>query len=127
MASVGVTATVVNLALKPVTQRGRPDRAGLFAIDRPGVKMPASRSFPSGHTAAAYAFATGVGRELPWARVPLYVLAALVGYSRVQTGVHYPLDVAVGAVCGIALAELTNVWIDRAGDREQLVGADAVS
>jgi membrane-associated phospholipid phosphatase len=34
-------------------------------------------------------------------------LAALVGYSRVHTGVHYPVDVLVGALIGTALAQLT--------------------
>ena len=71
--------------------------------------------FPSGHTAAAFAFATGVGRELGWAGPPLYALASLVGYSRVHTGVHYPLDVIVGALAGVALGELTGAGIDRAG------------
>jgi membrane-associated phospholipid phosphatase len=114
MASVGVTAAVVNILFKPVTRRRRPDRGtGLFAPARRRVRMPASRSFPSGHTAAAFAFATGAGRELPWVGPPLYALAALVGYSRVHTGVHYPLDVVVGAVCGIAFGELTVAYLDR--------------
>jgi membrane-associated phospholipid phosphatase len=114
MASVGVTAAVVNLAFKPLTRRRRPDRGNvLLTPARRRVRMPASRSFPSGHTAAAFAFATGAGRELPWAGPPLYALAALVGYSRVHTGVHYPLDVVVGALCGIALGKLTGAWIDR--------------
>jgi membrane-associated phospholipid phosphatase len=72
-----------------------------------------TRSFPSGHTAAAFAFATGAGRELAWAGPPLYALAALVGYSRLHTGVHYPLDVIAGAVAGMALSELTSACIDR--------------
>jgi undecaprenyl-diphosphatase len=111
MASVAVTATVVNVVLKPVLRRRRPGRAiGVRHL----IKMPKSRSFPSGHTAAAFAFGTGASRELPWSGPPLYALAALVGYSRVHTGVHYPLDVVVGALSGIALAELTNAWIDRA-------------
>jgi membrane-associated phospholipid phosphatase len=114
MASVGVTSAVVNLAFKPLTRRQRPDRKVPFAAGRPRVRMPTTRSFPSGHTAAAFAFATGVGRELGWAGPPLYVLAALVGYSRVHTGVHYPLDVIVGALAGVALGELTGACIDRA-------------
>jgi undecaprenyl-diphosphatase len=75
--------------------------------------MPRSRSFPSGHTAAAFAFATGAGRVLPWAGPPLGALAALVGYSRIHTGVHYPIDVIVGALCGVTLAEATGVWLDQ--------------
>lgn len=113
MASVGVTAAVVNLVFKPLTRRQRPDRKSPFTGGRPRIKMPATRSFPSGHTAAAFAFATGAGRELPWTGPPLYVLAALVGYSRVHTGVHYPLDVIAGAVAGIALSEVTGACIER--------------
>ena len=75
--------------------------------------MPRSRSFPSGQTAAAFAFATGAGRVEPWVAPPLVVLAALVGYSRVHTGVHYPGDVIVGSLCGVTLAELTGVVLDR--------------
>lgn len=114
MASVGMTSAVVNLAFKPLTRRRRPDRRGVFAAGRPRVRMPTTRSFPSGHTAAAFAFATGVGQEVNWAGPPLYALAALVGYSRVHTGVHYPLDVIVGALAGVALGELTGAGIDRA-------------
>ena len=113
MLSVGVTAAVVNLALKPLMRRQRPDRTRSFTTHRLRVRMPATRSFPSGHAAAAFAFATGAGRELAWVGPPLYVLAAAVGYSRVHAGVHYPLDVVVGGLGGIALGELTNACIDR--------------
>jgi membrane-associated phospholipid phosphatase len=114
MASVGVTSAVVNLAFKPLMRRQRPDLEGLFTGGRPGVSMPTTRSFPSGHTAAAFAFATGAGRGLAWAGPPLYALAALVGYSRVHTGVHYPLDVVAGALAGVALGEWTGACVDRA-------------
>jgi undecaprenyl-diphosphatase len=69
--------------------------------------MPSSQSFPSGHSAAAFAFATGVGHVSPAASVPLRVLAALVAYSRVHTGVHYAGDVLAGALIGTTLAQLT--------------------
>jgi membrane-associated phospholipid phosphatase len=113
MASVGVTAAVVNLVFKPITRRRRPVRKALLAAGRSSVKMPTTRSFPSGHTAAAFAFATGARRELPWTGPPLYALGALVGYSRVHTGVHYPLDVIAGALTGMALGELTGACMDR--------------
>jgi undecaprenyl-diphosphatase len=44
---------------------------------------------------------------LPAAAVPLRALAALVAYSRVHTGVHYPGDVIVGSLIGGALAQAT--------------------
>jgi membrane-associated phospholipid phosphatase len=113
LASVGVTATVVNVAVKPLGRRRRPDRVAQNVPLARHVKMPASRSFPSGHAAAAFAFATGVGQVLPPAAVPLRALAALVAYSRIHTGVHYPGDVVIGALMGTALAQVTTQAIER--------------
>ncbi len=62
--------------------------------------MPASASFPSGHTASAVAFAIGAGAVLPGALLPLWSLASAIACSRV----HYPGDVAAGAVLGVASA-----------------------
>jgi len=107
LACVAATAMIVNLAIKPASRRGRPDRvAGDVPLERQ-VRMPGSRSFPSGHTAAAVAFASGVGRVLPAAGVPLHALSALVAYSRVHTGVHYPGDVLAGALLGAVIADIT--------------------
>jgi membrane-associated phospholipid phosphatase len=85
---VAVTSALVNLVAKPIGGRGRPDRGGAEFPATRRVAMPASRSFPSGHTAAAFAFATSVGRSVPALGPPLFALAMLVGYSRVHTGVH---------------------------------------
>jgi membrane-associated phospholipid phosphatase len=107
LASLAATATIVNALVKPLGRRRRPDRAAEeVPLDR-RVRMPASRSFPSGHTAAAVAFASGVERVMPLAGVPLHALAALVGYSRVHVGVHYPGDVIGGALLGAMIADLT--------------------
>jgi undecaprenyl-diphosphatase len=113
LASLAVTATVVNVAVKPLGRRRRPDRLARDVPVARQVRMPASRSFPSGHSAAAFAFATGVGHVLPAAAVPLYALAALVAYSRVHTGVHYPGDVLAGALLGTGLALLVTHTRDR--------------
>ncbi|HEY1516999.1 MAG TPA: phosphatase PAP2 family protein [Solirubrobacteraceae bacterium] len=107
LASVAATAAFVNLAVKPLGRRSRPDRAAEEVPEARHIPMPASRSFPSGHTAAAVAFAGGVGSVLPVAGVPLHVLAALVAYSRVHTGVHYPGDVLAGALLGAMIADVT--------------------
>lgn len=117
LASVAVTSAVVNLAVKPLSGRRRPDReTGDVPIAR-HVSMPVSRSFPSGHTAAAVAFASGVGRVMPAAGAPLHALAAAVGYSRVHTGVHYPGDVVAGALIGAAIADCTTWALSRCAGR----------
>jgi membrane-associated phospholipid phosphatase len=67
-------------------RRGPPDR-------RPGW-TPVTTSFPSGHAAAAAAFATGVGLEMPALAAPVGALAAAVGISRVVNDVHHPSDIA---------------------------------
>jgi undecaprenyl-diphosphatase len=113
LASVGVAASVVNLGLKPLGHRRRPDRAVEQVPVARHVRMPSSTSFPSGHSASAFAFSTGVGQVLPPAAIPLRALAALVAYSRVHTGVHYPGDVVAGALMGTTLAQLTTHALDR--------------
>jgi undecaprenyl-diphosphatase len=103
---LGSTAAIVNLVFKPIGRRRRPDQAGEVPAARQ-IPLPESRSFPSGHTAAAWAYATGVGRVMPGAGVGLHSLAAVVGYSRVHTGVHYPGDVVAGALLGAMIADVT--------------------
>jgi undecaprenyl-diphosphatase len=107
LAALGVTAAVVNLAVKPLGRRRRPDRVAQEVPSDRHVPMPVSSSFPSGHTAAAFAFASGVAATAPAAARPLRALAALVAYSRVHTGVHYPGDVVIGSLIGVSLARLT--------------------
>ncbi|MEZ5120314.1 MAG: phosphatase PAP2 family protein [Solirubrobacterales bacterium] len=113
LVSTAATAAVVNAILKPGSARRRPDRLTHAVPVARHVRMPRTRSFPSGHAASAFAFATGVAGTAPAAGVPLSALAALVAYSRVHTGVHYPLDVVAGAVTGAALAPVAIAAADR--------------
>jgi membrane-associated phospholipid phosphatase len=106
LASLVVTAVVVNAGLKLIARRRRPNSGSIPAARQ--VRMPRSRSFPSGHSAAAFAFATGVGEVSPTAAIPLRALAAAVSYSRVHTGVHYPGDVIAGALTGVTIGQLTS-------------------
>lgn len=117
LASVAVTSATVNAVIKPIARRRRPERDMLGVPLIRHVEMPTTRSFPSGHSAAAFAFATGVGHVLPREAVALRVLAAAVGYSRVHTGVHFPGDVLLGSLIGTALAQGTAHEFDRRARR----------
>lgn len=116
LTTVAVTSAFVNVLVKPVARRRRPVRDTDEARTR-NVRMPTSASFPSGHTAAAFAFANAAGRIMPVASVPLHTLAAVVGYSRVHTGVHYPGDVIAGALIGAVIADLSADAVDDAISR----------
>ncbi|WP_245206112.1 phosphatase PAP2 family protein [Kitasatospora sp. RG8] len=102
--AVGTASAGANLVVKQLVRRPRPDRLAAASTIERHVPMPSTPSLPSGHTAAAVAFAAVTGSALPALAFPLGALACAVGYSRVHTGVHYPGDVAVGALIGIASA-----------------------
>lgn len=101
LTAIGVASATANLAAKHLLPRHRPDRAAIPATRH--ARMPTSGSFPSGHTASAFAFVTAVTADFPQLSLPLYTIAAAVGYSRVHNGVHYPGDVVGGAVLGLAV------------------------
>ena len=76
--------------------------------------MPTSSSFPSGHAASGFAFTEAVGGVAPGIAMQLRLLAAVVGYSRVHTSVHYPADVIAGALIDSSIDEAVGLgarWI----------------
>ena len=92
-----VTADLAAFALKAPIPRERPRVHAL-------VPRPHDHAFPSGHAATSFACATILAAAAPRLRVPLFVLAALIAWSRVYVGVHYPLDVVAGAALGLLVA-----------------------
>jgi undecaprenyl-diphosphatase len=100
-ALVALAAGVLGAALKAWIGRLRPSLADP-ALE-PLIAVPASNSMPSGHALTGFACAVLLGGLAPRLRVPLLVLAALVAFSRVYLGVHYPSDVLVGAAVGALL------------------------
>lgn len=92
-----IAAGVANGPAKLLVRRRRPSSRSYPTL----IRTPRSTSFPSGHSAAAFAFVTGTCAELPALAPVLVPLAGTVAYSRVHTGVHYPSDVAVGVAIGI--------------------------
>jgi undecaprenyl-diphosphatase len=101
--SLAIASAIVNGPLKAVSRRRRPRRRLSTSAAR-RIRQPVTYSFPSGHTASAFAFASGAAFELPALTIPLGALATAVGYSRIHTRVHYPSDVAAGAAVGVATA-----------------------
>lgn len=73
-------------------------------VGRRLAKYPTSASFPSGHSASAAAFATGVALEKRTVGAAVAPLAAGVVYSRVHVGAHWLSDVVAGSVIGVAVA-----------------------
>jgi undecaprenyl-diphosphatase len=117
--SIGATSATVNLGIKPLAHRRRPDRANPASSEARYVPMPESTSFPSGHAASAFAFAYAVGRHLPELAVPIRLLAGGVAYSRVHTGVHYPGDVVLGSILGAGTAAMVAAVCDRKLPQQQ--------
>ncbi len=87
-----------NFIIKNIFRRKRP----FTVYPHVSLKIPAPRdySFPSGHTSASFAAAFVIGNRYPKYRIPVYVLALLIAFSRLYFFVHYPSDVAVGALIG---------------------------
>jgi membrane-associated phospholipid phosphatase len=111
--TIGATSATVNLGIKPFARRRRPDRPDPAPFQARVVPMPESTSFPSGHSASAFAFAYIVGRHYPGLAVPIRLLASGVAYSRVHTGVHYPGDVVLGSIIGAGTAAMVAGVCDR--------------
>ena len=105
-------AFVVTYGMKYLVDRQRPyerypDRVHAYSHEN-------SPSFPSGHTATAFALATSLSVKYPkwYVIAPSAVWACSVGVSRMNEGVHYPSDVLAGAAIGAGCA-VANIYINR--------------
>ena len=95
--SIVLSAIAVNI-LKYTFQRPRPFISYPF-IEK--LSAGGSPSFPSGHTSDAMAMALSLMYPKWYVIVPSFIWTGLVGYSRMDLGVHYPFDVLVGAIIGV--------------------------
>lgn len=111
-----------NILLKNMVARARPYNAIEALI--PIVRKPSEFSFPSGHAGSSFASACVLYRKLPkkygiWA----VILAALISFSRLYVGVHYPTDVLAGILVGTACSYLGE-WVvslmEKCGLRKKL-------
>ncbi|MEU6184235.1 phosphatase PAP2 family protein [Streptomyces coeruleorubidus] len=122
-AGVGGMATaqvLSNAVAKKLCRRRRPPEEWVPAEEL--RERPGSSSFPSGHTAAALAFAGAVAPVWPAAGAACGVSAVIVAAERVHSGAHYPSDVAAGGVIRLAAAALVRGMYVGAARRERLDG-----
>jgi membrane-associated phospholipid phosphatase len=127
VASIALASAVSNLALKSISRRSRPQAGNGQVAPSRRVRRPMSPSFPSGHAASAFAFASTMGEEVPVTWVPLHVAASLVAYARVHTGVHYPSDVVAGALTGAMCGSIVRRLAGRLAPPAQSAGAGHVT
>ena len=97
-----VVSDALSYGLRYAIGRDRPPTR--FAEPGPLVHVPGNPSLPSGHAATSFACAAVLAWVTPLPRVPLFVLATLIAFSRVYVGVHYPLDMLGGAALGLIVA-----------------------
>ena len=97
--------------LKPLFARPRPCDVNTAVTIL--VKRPHGHSFPSGHTASAFAAAFALWRQNRKLGVPALVLAAFIAFTRLYLYVHFPTDVLGGVVLGLALGALASLLADK--------------
>ena len=113
LASVTV-ATWMKGGIKRLVSRTRPNVVmdeGRYEVTPLGPNEGPWHSFPSGHTAGSVAAARALARAYPEARWPAYAGAAAIALTQLPRGAHYPIDIAAGALIGVAAeAAVHRIW-----------------
>lgn len=99
-----LSGTIVNLILKPLVARPRPDLAMGAILVGNGLF---DYSFPSGHATISFAAAAVLSRIEPRWKALFYILAICISLSRIYLGKHYPLDVITGSLLGWGIGHLS--------------------
>ena len=116
LAAAVIGSTLLNMLLKAVFQRDRPDFWEHLVVEN-------SYSFPSGHAMASMSLAASLA-VIAWSsrwRWPAIVLGAVyvlvVGFSRVYLGVHFPSDILAGWCVAVLWVAIVVTVLDGASRR----------
>ncbi len=102
--ALGVESVLVNVMIKPIFKRERPD----LIEGAPHLRRPKTASFPSGHASSASMAAVLLTDAVPIAKPVWWSVAGIVATSRIHARMHHGSDVAAGLLTGSALG-----WIAR--------------
>lgn len=100
---------IIVQSLKKMLGRERPyvimEKLNTFGIDL------SDYSFPSGHTTASFSIATTLALNIPILTYLVFIIAIIIGVSRIYLGVHYPTDVAAGIILGMGSSLLVHFYL----------------
>jgi undecaprenyl-diphosphatase len=122
---LGAIQSAVVYGLKFLVQRPRP-----LAVDEALSRLSSAStevfdpSFPSAHTVNAFMMATLLGTWFPRYRIPFFLVAAFIGWTRVYLGMHYPTDVLAGGLIGFGITRfyLWRIPLSRRGPQRSELG-----
>ena len=108
---LGASGLLCNVFIKEAVDRARPiwinPDVEMF------IRIPIDFSFPSGHTSASFTAATILFLYNKRFGIPAFILAALIGFSRLYLYVHFPSDVLAGMFLGILIGILSFVILKK--------------
>lgn len=106
---VMILSQIVVQSLKLLLSRQRPYEI-IEQLNTFGINLK-DYSFPSGHTTASFSIATVIALNIPIVSLLAFLVATIIGMSRIYLGVHYPTDVVAGIILGVGSSVLVHMYL----------------